>query len=84
MVGLRNGAARPLVTLYRKAQPITEAEARYIIDHATQSSSEWAVVQHMDQWFDTRRMTKEEIAELVDDLDRKLAENLAAGVANPH
>lgn len=71
-------------TLYKKAKLITEAEARYIISHATTSSSEWVVIQHMDQWFDMRRLTEAEVADFLDDLDRKWAAELAAGVANPH
>jgi len=70
--------------LHKKAKLITEAEARYIIAHGTASSSEWVVVQHMDQWLDIRGMTKTEITELIEDLDRKLAADLAAGIANPH
>jgi len=73
-----------LKTLYKRAKLITEAEARYIIAHGTASSSEWVVVQHMDQWLDIRGMTKTEITELIEDLDRKLAADLAAGIANPH
>lgn len=84
MVGIRRGATTQLATFFRKAKHITEAEARYIIDHATQSSSEWVVVQHMDQWLDIRGMTKAEITELIEDLDRKLAAELASGIANPH
>lgn len=71
-------------TRYKKAKVITEAEARYIIAHGTASSSEWVVVQYMDQWLDIRGMTKTEITELIEDLDRKLAEDLAAGITNPH
>jgi len=71
-------------TRYKKAKVITEAEARYIIAHGTASSSEWVVVQYMDQWLDIRGMTKAEITELIEDLDRKLAEDLAAGITNPH
>lgn len=70
--------------LYNKAKLITEAEARYIIAHATTSSSEWVVIQHMEQWFDMRGLTKKEIAVLLDDLDRKWAAELAAGIDNPH
>jgi hypothetical protein len=72
------------VKTFFKTKPITEAEARYIIAHATKSSSEWVVVQYMDQWFDMRGLTKAEIADLLDELDRKWAAELAAGVANPH
>lgn len=71
-------------TRYNRAKVITEAEARYIIAHGTASSSEWVVVQYMDQWLDIRGMTKTEITELIEDLDRKLAEDLAAGITNPH
>ncbi|MGE3798478.1 MAG: hypothetical protein AB7G88_11645 [Thermomicrobiales bacterium] len=70
--------------LHKKAKLITEAEARYIIAHGTAASSDWVVVQHTDQWFDIRGMTKTEITELIEDLDRKLAAELAAGIANPH
>ncbi|MDQ8698233.1 hypothetical protein [Hyphomicrobium sp. LHD-15] len=71
-------------TLYRKAKLISEAEARYIIAHATATSSEWVVVQHMDQWFDMRGMTTTEIADLLDELNRKWAAALAAGIERPH
>jgi hypothetical protein len=84
MVGIRHGRTGQPVTIFRKAKHITEAEARYIIDHATESSSEWAVIQHMDQWLDVRGMTNAEISQLIEDLDRKLAADLAAGIANPH
>lgn len=73
-----------LRTFYKKAKLITEAEARYIIAHGTASSSEWVVVQYMDQWFDIRGMTKSEITDHIEDLDRKLAADLAAGIENPH
>lgn len=71
-------------TLYRKARLVTEAEARYIISHATAASSEWVVVQHMDKWFDMRGMTTIEIADFLDELDRKWAAELAAGIVTPH
>lgn len=71
-------------TLYRKARLITEAEARYIIAHGTASSSQWVVIQHMDQWFDVRRMTTMEITEHIEELDRKLVADLVAGIAKPH
>lgn len=73
-------------TLYKtaKAKPITEAEARYIISHGTATSSEWVVIQHNDEWFDIRGMTQTEIMDLVEELDRKLAAELAAGIENPH
>lgn len=71
-------------TLYKKAKLITEAEARYIIAHASESPSEWVVVQYMDQWFDLRGMTKAEITEHIEELDRKLVADLTAGIAKPH
>lgn len=71
-------------TQFKKAKLITEAEARYVISHATQSSSEWVVIQHGDQWFDVRCLTKIEISDFLDHLDRKRDAELAAGIANPH
>ena len=84
MVGKPSQQVGYIKTRYKKAKLITEAEARYIISHAPASSSEWVVIQHMDQWFDIRGLTKAEIADLVDDFDRKWAAELAAGLANPH
>lgn len=71
-------------TLYKKAKLVSEAEARYIIAHATASSSQWVVIQYMEQWFDVRGMTKKEITEHIENLDRKLIADLAAGIARPH
>jgi hypothetical protein len=84
MAGKSNHRAEKVKTARDKAKPITEAEARYIIAHATASSNRWVVIQHMDLWFDTRSLTRAETADLLDDLDRKWAAELAAGVANPH
>jgi hypothetical protein len=84
MAGTPNQGAGNVTTIFKKAKLITEAEARYIISHATKSSSEWVVIQYMDQWFDMRGLTEAEIADLLNDLDRKLAAELAAGIANPH
>lgn len=70
--------------LLKKAKLITEAEARYVISHATKSSNDWVVIQYRDRWFDVRGLTEAEIMDCVDDLDRKWAADLAAGSANPH
>lgn len=67
-----------------KAKTVTEPEARYIIDHSTHSASEWVVIQHMDQWYDVRKMTKKELMALIDDLDRAWNAELTAGVLHPH
>lgn len=84
MSGSSTQRAGNVATLFKKAKLISEAEARYIIAHATKSSSEWVVIQYMDQWFDMRALTEAEVADLLDDLDRKWAAELAAGIANPH
>lgn len=76
--------AGQVTTRFKKEKVISEAEARYIIAHETKSSSKWVVVQYMDKWFDMRGMTEAEIADLLDDLDRRLAAELASGLANPH
>lgn len=64
---------------------ITEPEAHYIIAHETSSTkSGWVVIEHMDRWFDVRKMTKTELANLMDDLDREWIAAVAAGILNPH
>jgi len=76
--------ARVLKTHYKVRKPITEAEARYLIAHATTSSNEWVVIQHYDKWFDVRGLTEAEVADTLDALDRERAANLSSGMANPH
>lgn len=80
----RNRLTGTVTTRFRKAKPITEAEARYVISHTTNSSGEWVVIQYRDQWFDVRGLTEAEIADCLDDLDRKWAADIASGSANPH
>jgi hypothetical protein len=70
--------------LLSKAKAVSAAEGQYIIDHATGSTSKWAVLQHKDQWFDVRGMTQKEISRLIDDLDRAWNEELVAGILLPH
>jgi len=83
-VGIRHPRYGQLTTRFQKAKVISEAEARYIVDHATEASSGCVVIQHWDQWFDVRRMTEKEIEHLIDDLDRARSAELAAGVIHPH
>ncbi len=82
--GLRHPSYGKIATRFQKAKVISQIEARYIIDHATESSAGWVVIQHMDRWFDVRGMTEKEIEHLIDDLDRTWSAELAAGVINPH
>jgi hypothetical protein len=70
--------------LLSRAKAVSEVEARYIIAHAPESANEWAVIQHMDQWFDVRHMTNKALMDLIDDLDRAWSAELVAGVLNPH
>ena len=79
-----NRRAADLKTNYKPRKLITEAEARYIIAHATNSANEWVVVQHFDMWFDIRCLTEAEVGLLLEDLDRERAAKLASGFANPH
>lgn len=73
-----------LKTHYKMRKLITEAEARYIIAHATTSSNTGAVLQHYDQWFDIRGLTEAEVADTLEDLDRERAANMLSGIANPN
>jgi hypothetical protein len=73
-----------LKTQYKERKRITEAEARYIIAHATTSSNDCVVVQHSDGWFDVRGLTKAELAHILADLDREFAAKLASGIERPH
>lgn len=79
--GKRKSAGRNLLL---KAKAISEAEAHYIIDHATATTSEWAVLQHNDQWFDVRSLTEKELMNFINELDRGWNEELVAGILHPH
>ena len=84
MTAKDNSRTEILKTRYKARKLITEAEARYIISHATTSSNEWVVVQHCENWFDIRDMTEAEVTDMLEDLDRERAAKLASGIANPH
>ena len=69
---------------YHKAKEITEPEARYLIAHVTVSCNSWVVIQHLDRWYDVRKMTNKELSDLIEDLDRAWSAQLSAGVLSPH
>lgn len=69
---------------YHKVTPLTEIEARSIINCQTTSLNECVVIEHFGQWFDVRRMTEQELEDFVFDLRRARSADLAAGLITPH
>ena len=55
---------------YHKAVKITKPEADYIIGSGSASLSDTVVLQHLENWYDVRRMTATEIDAFVSDLAR--------------
>jgi len=69
---------------YHKAVSISEVEARFIIQQSTDGSGNCVVVEHFGLWFDTRRMTGEEVDIFICDLVRATCCESAAGRITPH
>jgi hypothetical protein len=69
---------------YHKAKPVTDVEARYIIEHSTDSQSDWVAVEYFGRWFDVRKMTSGELDDFIEDLDLERNAELAAGLLAPH
>jgi hypothetical protein len=69
---------------YHKATSITRPEAHAIIASLSLSLNEYVVIEHLDQWFDVRRMTDKEVEDFVDDLIRSSDADVAAGFIIPH
>ena len=69
---------------YHKAISISEVEAQFIIEHPAEASGDCIVVEHFGQWFDTRKMTEDEVDSFICDLVRATNCDIVAGRRTPH
>ncbi len=69
---------------YHKASEISPLEARYIIEHFTDTLNDCVVIEHYGQWFDIRNMTGPEVDAFINDLGRSRLADETAGLIIPH
>lgn len=55
---------------YHKAIAITRAEADLLVKRPSRSLNACVVIQHIDDWYDVRKMTEKELDYFVQDLVR--------------
>lgn len=69
---------------FHKAIRISRPEADFIIETAGSSRNDLVVMNHFDDWYDVRSLTRKELDEFVGDLLRADFAELRAGIIVPH
>jgi hypothetical protein len=69
---------------YHKAKSVTEVEARYIVEHSTESLSDWVAIEFFGKWFDVRKLTARELDAFISDLEMARNAAISAGLLAPH